>query len=83
METTIRKKNIPSDKISKILSKKKHLHKISESLKYQIFQKYEDSNEILEILNDYCYFEESDFEIEKDEKNLEKIKNLQNITKVE
>ena len=53
METTIRKKNIPSDKISKILSKKNHLHKISESLKYQIFQKYEDSNEILEILNDY------------------------------
>jgi hypothetical protein len=44
---------------------------------------YENSFEILTTLNNYCYFEVSDFDSETNSENKQKIHNFQSITNTE
>eukprot|EP01080_Neovahlkampfia_damariscottae_P000314 gene314-6728_t len=55
---------------------------MNETLKKQVIQKCEEYDNILDVLNDYCYFELSDFENETNKINLEKMKSFQRIAQV-
>jgi hypothetical protein len=62
---------------------KQKFPRVEDKLIELTLNKYENSFEILTTLNNYCYFEISDFDSETNSENKQKIHNFQSITNTE